>query len=154
MKLYQHPITMVNFVLNYLCRETCKCFNAGLEFSRLPLHFYSLITSTLSGSSEQRKTAFFCIVGSRFLYDFGIEHNHICAVIIKSNNSFMHTDHIRRHTYTAVFVSNESIQQILRHLQIFFCCNLRFPRKKNRRPRKSRHPQGNPPHRAYPRRQP
>ena len=67
-KLYQYAVTMINFVMDYLCRETRECFDTCLKFSRLPLHFYCLITLTLSGSAEQRKTAFFCIVGPRLFY--------------------------------------------------------------------------------------
>lgn len=55
---------MVNLMLNYLCRETCESLDTGLKFSRLPLHFYCLIALTLSGTAEQRKTAFFRIVGT------------------------------------------------------------------------------------------
>ena len=55
---------MINFVLNYLCRKTRKSLDTGLKFRRLPLHFYCLIALTLSGTAEQRKTAFFRIVGT------------------------------------------------------------------------------------------
>ena len=107
---------MVNFVLNYLRRKVGEGFDAGLKISGLPLHFYCPITLTFSGTSEQRKTAFFRIVGARFFDNFRVKHNRICAVIIKGNDAFANADHIRRHADTAVFVGNERVQQILCHL--------------------------------------
>ena len=86
--LYQHSVAMVNFVLNYLCRKVGEGFDAGLKIGGLPLHFYCPITLTFSGTSEQRKTAFFRIVGARFFDNFRVEHNRIRSFFInlKSQN--------------------------------------------------------------------
>ena len=55
---------MIDFVLDYLCSPTGKGFDAGLEFSSLPLNFDSLVTFARAGASEQRKATFFGIIRS------------------------------------------------------------------------------------------
>lgn len=123
---------MVNLMLNDLCCPTGEGFDTGLEFGSLPLNFYGLIAFTFTGSAEQRKATFFGIIRSCLFDNFGVEHHHICTFVIKYNNPLANANHIRRHTDTAILVRRQSVQQILRHLQIFFCSNLRLSGKEYR----------------------
>lgn len=60
--LYQYSITMVNFVLNYLCSPTGKSFDASLKLNGLPLYFNRFITFARSWTAEKRQTRFFSII--------------------------------------------------------------------------------------------
>ena len=70
------------------------------------------------------------------LDDLGIEHHDIrgssSALVEKSNDAFAHTNHIRRHAYTAFPVRHQRVKQVLCDLQIFFRCDLRLPCQKYR----------------------
>ena len=123
---------MVDFVLNYLRGPTGKGFYASLKLSSLPLNFDRLIAFAWSWTAEQGKTTFLSVIRLRLFDNLRIKHRHICALVIKYNNALSHTNHIRCHTNATLTVRNKRIQQILRHLQIFFCRHLRLSRKKYR----------------------
>ena len=55
---------MVDFVLDYLGGPAGEGFDSGLEFCCLPLHFYALVTLTLTRSTEER--------GIILLFDMGL----------------------------------------------------------------------------------
>ena len=97
---------MVNFVLDDLCRPAGEGFDAGLEIFVLPLDLDCLVTLTRTRTAQQGKTPLFCIVWTGKFDDLGVEHRHICTIIIKHNDPLVHTDHIRRHAYTGIFVGN------------------------------------------------
>ena len=65
-----------------------------------------------TGPAEKRQAAFLGIVRTVLFYDFGVEHHGICrnssALIKKCNDALLHADHIRRHTDTTIFVSNQA----------------------------------------------
>ena len=127
---------MVNLVLNDLSRPAGEVFRARFHFGSLILHLDFLIALTLAGTAEKRQTAFLGVVRAIFFDDLGIEHHHIrrssSALVEESDYAFTNTNHIRRHADTAFLVRHQRIKQILRDLQIFFCCDLGLPRKKER----------------------
>ena len=126
---------MIHLMLNDLCRPAGEVFRARLHIQSLILHLDGLIALTLTGAAEKRQTAFLGVVCAVLLDDFGVKHHRICrsssALIEKGDDAFAHTNHIRRHADTAISMCHQRIQQVLRDLQIFFCCDLRLPCKED-----------------------
>jgi len=75
---------VVNFVLDYFGCPAGKGFQASLELFILVLDLYGLIALTGANSGE-RKAALLGVVSAALLDNFGIEHEHIFAVIIKGD---------------------------------------------------------------------
>ena len=122
---------MIHFMLNDLRRPACEVFRACLHLQGLILNLDGLIAFAFSWAAEKRQTAFLGVVRTVLLDDLGIEHHRIgrssSALIEKRDNALAHTNHIRRHADTAFSMRHQRIKQVLRDLQIFFCCDLRLP---------------------------
>ena len=100
---------MVNFMLNDLRRPAGECPDARLELLVLPLDFDGLITLRFPRAG-QRQAALLRVIGRGFFDDHGIEHDHVLTNVVESNNALVDTDHIRRHSHTAVLVRGKSVQ--------------------------------------------
>ena len=96
---------MIHLVLNDLRRPAGEIFRACLHLQGLILHLDGFISFTLAGAAEKRQTTFLSVVRAVLLDDIGIEHYRIgrssSALVEKSDDTLAHTDHIRRHAYTA-----------------------------------------------------
>ena len=121
-------LAMIHLMLNDLSGPAGEVFRARLHLQGLILHLNGLIALALTWGAKKRQAAFLCVVRAILLDDLGIEHYSICgsssALVKKSDNALTHTDHICRHTDTAFSVRHQRIQQVLRDLQIVFCCDL------------------------------
>ena len=125
---------MIHLRLNNLRRPAGEVFCACLHVQGLILHLDSLIVLALTGAAEKRQTAFFGVVRSVFLDDFGIQHHGVCrsssAFIKKGNDVFTNTDCSRRHADTAFPVRHQRVQQVLCNLQSSFVAPSDFPARK------------------------
>lgn len=108
---------MVNLVLDDLRRPAGKGLKPCLKFLVLPLYFDCLKTLCLPCAGEGQ-APFLGFIGIGLLDDDGIEHDHVLAIIVKGNDAFIDANHIRRHAYAAILMSNEGVQQILCHAEI------------------------------------
>lgn len=118
---------MINLVLDDLRCPAGKGFDAGLELFVLPFDFNSLITLARAWTAKEGQAAFLSVIRSGHLDNLRIEHGHICALVIKDDDSLTHANHICCHTHTGFFVCSQRIQQILRNLLVIQCRQLRFP---------------------------
>ena len=100
---------MVDFVLNDLRRPAGKCFDARLELLVLPLHLDGLVSLRFPRAG-QRQAALLRVIRRGFFDDHRIEHDHVCAVVVKRNNALVDANHIRRHAHAAVLVRGEGVQ--------------------------------------------
>ena len=127
---------MINLVLDDLCRPAGEGFDARLHLGGLVLHLDGFVALALTGATEKRQAALFGIVRAVLLDNLGIEHHGIrgssSALVEKGDDALAHANHIRRHTNTAFPVRHQRFKQVLRDLQILFCCDLRLPCEKNR----------------------
>ena len=117
---------MIHFMLNDLSCPAGEVFRTRLHFQGLILYLNGLIALALTWSSEKRQAAFLGVIRAVLLDDLGVEHHGICrsssALVKKSDDALMHTNHIRCHADTAFSVRHQRIKQVLRDLQIFFRC--------------------------------
>ena len=127
---------MIHLMLNDLRSPAGEVFRARLHFQGLILHLDSLITLTLTRATEERQTALFGIVRAVLFDNLGVEHHRVCrsssALVKKGDDALTHAYHVRCHTDTTFSVCHQRIKQVLRDLQIFFCCDLRLPCKEYR----------------------
>ena len=134
--LNQYPIAMIHLMLNDLRRPACVSFDSRLHIGGLILHLNRFITLAPARAAEKRQASFLRVICTISFDNLRVEHYGICrlpsAFVKKCNNAFFHADHVRRHADTGFLVRHQRIKQVLRDLQIVFCCNFRFPRKKNR----------------------
>ena len=108
----------MRFVLDALGRPAGEGLEAGLELLVLILNFDGFPPLGLADTSEGQ-TAFLRLVGPGLLDDFRVEHDHISAFIVKDDDALVHANHVGCHTYAAVLVGGEGVQQILGDGQVF-----------------------------------
>lgn len=108
---------MVDLMLDDLSRPAGEGLQAGLEGFILVFDLDGTITLGLA-RARQGQTSLLCTVGSLRLYDLGVEHYHVCPLVIKGNDTLEDADHIGRHAHTARGISGERIQQVLGCFQI------------------------------------
>ena len=101
---------MINLVLNDLGSPTGKGFKAGLKIQILIAYFDFLKAPYFTRYAKERKAPFFSFIRIGFFDDFGVEHDGICAVFVKNNDTFVITDHIGGHTDTIFFMCGDGIQ--------------------------------------------
>lgn len=121
---------MINFMLNDLRRPASVGLDTSLQFQGLILDLYGFIAFARERAAKKRQTAFLGIVCSVLFDNLGVKHYRVCwgssTLVEERDNTFLDADHIRCHTNTTIFVSNKCIQQILCHMQIFFCRQFRL----------------------------
>ena len=96
---------MVDLVLDDLRRPAGEGFEARLEFFVLPLDFDGLEALCLARAGEGQ-AALLGVVGAGLFDDGGVEHEHVFAVIFKSDDALVDADHVRRHADAAVLVGD------------------------------------------------
>ena len=120
---------MVNLVLNYLCRPAGKGFDPGLKLLVLPLYLDAFEAPDFPRSGEGQ-AALLRFVCSGLLDNNGIEHDRVFTLVVKGYDAFVDAYHVRRHTDTAVLMSNQRIQQIARRAEVLRRRGLGLLRKK------------------------
>ena len=123
---------MINLMLYYLRRPTCKILGMSFHFKCLKLHFDGFISFALARASEKRQAAFLGVVRPILLDDLGIEHNRICrdssAFIKKGDDALKlpyHIGGIPTHpSLCAISMSSKScaIYKILFHYDLRLPC--------------------------------
>ena len=96
---------MVDLVLDDLRRPAGEGLEACLEFFVLPLDFDGLEALCLARAGEGQ-AALLGVVGAGLFDDDGVEHDHVLAVAVESDDALVDTDHVRRHADAAVLVGN------------------------------------------------
>ena len=76
-----------------------------MKFFVLPLDFDGLEALCLARAGEGQ-AALLGVVGAGLFDDDGVEHEHVFAVIFKSDDALVDADHVRRHTDAAVLVGD------------------------------------------------
>ena len=104
-KLYQNPIAVVELVLDYFSRPVGEGLEPELKFFILPLNLDSPEAPDFPAPREG-ETALFGLVCPGLLHDDGVEHEHVFAVIFKSDDALVDADHVRRHADAAVLVGD------------------------------------------------
>lgn len=116
--LNQHSIVVFQFVLNDMHSPACMGLNASLQFQGL-IFDLDRIYSVCKVSDHREATNNLSSVSyaPSFLRISGLS---ITVYVVarpfsskKSDNTLLHTDHIGRHTDTAIFVCYQHIEQLL-----------------------------------------
>ena len=89
---------MIHLVLIDLRRPADEVFRACLHLQGLILHLDSLVSLTLTETSEKRQTAFLGVVRPVLIDDFWIEHYRVCrnspALAMERDDLLAYADHI------------------------------------------------------------
>ena len=127
---YQYTFTVVDLVLNDLRRPAGEGLAPRLKFLVLPLHLDGLESLRLPRTGKGQ-ASFLRPICAGLPDDAWVEHDHILALVIKSDDAFVYADHVRCHADTAGFVGNQRVQKIPRCAEIFRRSAIGFLREKN-----------------------
>ena len=128
--LYDNSIAVVNFVLDYLRRPAGEGFDAGLEVFVLPFHLNGAVALGFAGAL-QRETALLRLKRVGAFDDSRVKHCHIFAVVVKSNDTLVHTDHIGCQTNTGLGVGFQGVKEVFRNGEILQSSRFAASAKKN-----------------------
>lgn len=126
---YQNSFAVVDLVLNDLCRPAGEGLVPRLEFFVLPLHLDGL-KSLRFPRAGKGQAVFLRLICAGPPDDARIEHDHILALVVESDDVFVYADHVRCHADTAVFVGGQRVQKILCRAEIVRRGGLGFLREK------------------------
>ena len=108
---------MVNLMLDDLRREVGERPRMLLAAWVGVRYFNRLIARRLLRSS-MTQTSFFRFVWPLLLRNTRVQHHQIHRSNRYYNNVLLHTNHIRRHAYTAVAVGTKRMLQVADHLRV------------------------------------
>ena len=107
-KLDYNSICMIDFMLDDLCGPAVTGLDAVLHLHSLVLNLDRFIAFTRTRITEKRQSSLLGVIRTILFNDFEIEHHRVCrnssALVEKSDNMFSHTNHIRYHADTAIFM--------------------------------------------------
>ena len=128
---YENPFAVVDLVLDDFCSPAAEGLEPGLKLLILPLHLDGVEPLCFSCTGEGQ-TAFLRLIRSGLFYNGGIEHDHVCTLVVKGDDAFAHADHIGRHSHAAIPVGCQGVQKVPGNVQITGVGRLRLLGKKNR----------------------
>lgn len=103
-----NTIAVIDFVLNDLCCPAFECMALLLPVD-VEIFYLDFFVARAFSCASQGKTAFLCLIFPFSGNDNGIEHGNIHETHADRNDTFFHTDHIRRQTHTAGFVCLQGV---------------------------------------------
>ena len=110
-------LAVVDLVLDNLGRPAGEGLNPLLEFFVLPADLDGLPPPGSAGAGEGQ-APLLRLIGAGPFHDLRIEHDHIAALVVEGDDALVHADHVGRHTYAAVPVDFQCLQQIRRDRQV------------------------------------
>ena len=99
---------MVYFVLNNLCSPAGVGLDAVLQLHGLILDLDGSIALARARTTEKRQSSLLGVIRTVFFNNLGVEHHSVCrsssALVKEGDDALLHTDHIRYHADTAIFM--------------------------------------------------
>ena len=103
---------MVQLMLDDLRRKAREYLLLFLESSVLIPYGNQIVTHRFS-RSRQREASFLRLIRHNLGNNTGIEHFRIYAFVKKSDDAFVHTDHVCRHPHAFVCVRQQRVTKIV-----------------------------------------
>ena len=88
--------------------------------ARVGVGYFNRLIARRLLRARMAQTSFFRFIGALLFRNTRVQHHQIHRSNRYDNNILLHTNHIRRHSYTALAVRTKRILQVADHLRVYF----------------------------------
>ena len=106
-------------MLDDLRREVGECPRMLLA-ARVRVGYFNRLIARRLLRARMAQASFFRFIWALLRCNTRIQHHQIHRSNRYNNNVLLHTNHIRRHSYTALAVRTKRILQVADHLRVYF----------------------------------